>query len=51
MAALQRCRRASQAGLDIQIGCQVGESSLLSAAHLALLAQVPEVRYAEGCFW
>jgi L-Ala-D/L-Glu epimerase len=39
------------AGLMLQIGCQVGESSLLSAAHLMLLsALAPEVRYAEGCF-
>jgi L-alanine-DL-glutamate epimerase-like enolase superfamily enzyme len=38
----------------LQVGCQVGESSLLSAAHLALLAALaplrPGVRYAEGCF-
>jgi L-Ala-D/L-Glu epimerase len=36
------------------VGCQVGESSLLSAAHLTLLSALapmrPGVRYAEGCF-
>jgi hypothetical protein len=38
----------------LQVGCQVGESSLLSAAQLTLLAALapltPGVRYAEGCF-
>jgi hypothetical protein len=38
----------------LQVGCQAGESSLLSAAHLTLLAALapltPGVRYAEGCF-
>ena len=32
------------------MGCQVGESSLLSAANLALLYLFPNVRYAEGCY-
>ena len=50
IASRTRCRRALEAGMVIQVGCQVGESSLLSAAHLALLSKVPEVRYAEGCF-
>lgn len=50
VAARARCREALAAGLVVQIGCQVGESSLLSAAHLELLAQVPEARYLEGCF-
>jgi L-alanine-DL-glutamate epimerase-like enolase superfamily enzyme len=36
--------------LFVQVGCQVGESSLLSAAHLHLCAAFPEVRHAEGCF-
>jgi len=49
VAARQRCRRALGAGLMVQVGCQVGESSLLSAAQLKLLAAVPEVAYAEGC--
>jgi muconate cycloisomerase len=50
IAVLKRCREALDAGLVIQIGCQVGESSLLSAAQLALISQVPEVTYLEGCY-
>ena len=50
VASLRRCREAAETGLTLQVGCQVGESSLLSAAQLALLSQVPGVAYAEGCF-
>jgi L-Ala-D/L-Glu epimerase len=50
MASLARCREALDAGLAVQIGCQVGESSLLSAAHLVLVTAVQRVAYAEGCF-
>ncbi|MCP3902394.1 MAG: hypothetical protein GY715_02065 [Planctomycetes bacterium] len=50
IAALNRCREALDAGLTVQVGCQVGESSLLSAAHLALVAAVGDVTFAEGCF-
>jgi muconate cycloisomerase len=54
VAAHARCREALDAGLALQVGCQVGESSLLSAAHVTLLAALaplhPGVRYAEGCF-
>jgi L-Ala-D/L-Glu epimerase len=54
VGAYARCREALDAGLLLQVGCQVGESSLLSAAHLALLSALaslrPGVRYAEGCF-
>src|SRR5215211_2897047 len=54
VGAYARCREALDAGLMLQVGCQVGESSLLSAAHLTLLAalasRTPGVRYAEGCF-
>jgi muconate cycloisomerase len=54
VAAHARCREALDAGLMLQVGCQVGESSLLSAAHLTLLQGLapltPGVRYAEGCF-
>jgi L-alanine-DL-glutamate epimerase-like enolase superfamily enzyme len=52
--AYARCREALDAGLVLQIGCQVGESSLLSSAHVTLLSALssltPGVRYAEGCF-
>lgn len=50
IAAFARCREALDAGLTVQIGCQVGESSLLSAAHMALVTAVEKVSYAEGCF-
>jgi L-Ala-D/L-Glu epimerase len=54
IGAYARCREALDAGLVLQVGCQVGESSLLSAAHLTLLSALaplrPGVRYAEGCF-
>jgi L-Ala-D/L-Glu epimerase len=54
VAAHARCREVLDAGLMLQVGCQVGESSLLSAAHLTLLSALapltPGVRYAEGCF-
>jgi len=50
IATLNRCREAAQAGLDIQVGCQVGESSLLSTAHVALCSSIPKIRFAEGCF-
>jgi L-alanine-DL-glutamate epimerase-like enolase superfamily enzyme len=50
IATLARCREAREAGIWIQIGCQVGESSLLSAAHLHLCAEFAEMRHAEGCF-
>jgi L-alanine-DL-glutamate epimerase-like enolase superfamily enzyme len=54
IGAYARCQQAVDAGLMLQVGCQVGESSLLSAAHLTLLSALapltPGVRYAEGCF-
>ncbi|HEV8652159.1 MAG TPA: enolase C-terminal domain-like protein [Actinomycetes bacterium] len=54
VGAHARCREALDAGLVLQVGCQVGESSLLSAAHVTLLSALapltPGVRYAEGCF-
>jgi L-Ala-D/L-Glu epimerase len=54
IGAYARCREVLDAGLMLQVGCQVGESSLLSAAHLTLLQALapltPGVRYAEGCF-
>lgn len=51
VASLARCRRAREAGLLVQVGCQVGETSLLSAAQLRLIAALgEELRYGEGCF-
>ncbi|MBN3039958.1 MAG: hypothetical protein JW867_02400, partial [Candidatus Omnitrophica bacterium] len=50
LASLKRCQTAIKEGLVVQLGSQVGESSLLSAANLALLLKLPGIRYAEGCF-
>lgn len=50
LATLARCREALAAGLAVQLGCQVGESSLLSSAQLLLASAVGRVRSAEGCF-
>jgi L-Ala-D/L-Glu epimerase len=50
VATLARCREALEAGLDVQLGCLVGESSLLSSAQLTLAAALPRVCAAEGCF-
>ena len=51
LAALARCRRALEAGLTLQIGCQVGETSQLSAAQMVLVRAVGQgVSTLEGCF-
>jgi muconate cycloisomerase len=50
LASLARCREALAARLELQLGCQVGESSLLSSAQLLLAAAVGRVRHAEGGF-
>ncbi|RMH32312.1 MAG: hypothetical protein D6690_14245 [Nitrospirae bacterium] len=50
LAAYHRCEESLAAGLTVQLGCQVGESSLLSAAQLILLLAVREIAYGEGCF-
>lgn len=50
IAALRRCGEATRAGLTIQIGCHVGESSLLSAAQLILIPAAEKPRYLEGCY-
>ena len=50
VAALRRCHEALAAGLRLQIGCQVGESSLLSAANLLLVAAARNVAFGEGCY-
>jgi muconate cycloisomerase len=51
VASLARCRRALEAGLTLQIGCQVGETSLLSAAQVVLVRTVGEgISYLEGCY-
>ena len=50
VASFNRCLRARAEDLTLQVGCQVGESSLLSAAQLILLAGSQGVKYGEGCF-
>lgn len=50
VAAHKRAKRALESGLTLQVGCQVGETSLLSAAQLILIAAVRNVTYGEGCF-
>ncbi len=50
LAAFNRCMRAPEAGLTVQVGCQVGETSLLSAAQMILIAAVRRVTFGEGCF-
>lgn len=50
LASFNRCLRAHEEGLTLQVGCQVGESSLLSAAQVILLSGLLGVKYGEGCF-
>jgi L-alanine-DL-glutamate epimerase-like enolase superfamily enzyme len=50
VAAAARCEDALRASLTLQIGCQVGESSLLSAAQLILISATPHAQYFEGCY-
>lgn len=48
--ALRLAELARKRGVTIQLGCMVGETSLLSAAGLRFLAMTPGVIHAEGCF-
>lgn len=50
LAALRLAGRALQAGFQVQLGCLVGETSILSAAGLAFLEACPGVRFVEGAF-
>ncbi len=50
LPALRIARLALAAGLDVQLGCLVGETSILSAAGIAFLDTCPEVRFVEGAF-
>lgn len=43
-------RRALEAGLVVQIGCQVGETAILSAAGRHLAAALPGLAFVEGSF-
>ena len=50
LPALRLAEMARSAGLDYQLGCLVGETSILSAAGRAFLATVPGTRFAEGSY-
>jgi L-alanine-DL-glutamate epimerase-like enolase superfamily enzyme len=48
--SLRIAARARQAGLGYQLGCQVGETGILSAAGRHLATSVAGIRYLEGSF-
>ncbi len=50
IASARIAQMAAEAGIWVQIGAQVGETSLLSAAGRALAAHVPSIEYVEGSF-
>ena len=51
VASIARCRRVLDAGLKLQVGCQVGESSQLSAAQMVLVRTLGSgVARLEGCY-
>lgn len=50
LPALRMAQRALQRRRDVQLGCLVGETSILTAAEIAFLECVPQVRYVEGAF-
>ena len=50
MPSLRIARLALAEGLDVQLGCMVGETSILTAAGQAFLEACPHVRFVEGAF-
>src|SRR5262249_49413012 len=50
LPAMRLAATAQKHGIRIQLGCMVGETSILSAAGLWFLHMVPNVRFAEGCY-
>jgi L-alanine-DL-glutamate epimerase-like enolase superfamily enzyme len=50
MPSLRIARAAQLAGRDVQLGCLVGETSILSAAGVVFLEACPKVRFVEGAF-
>lgn len=51
VASLARSRRVRAAGLKLQIGCQVGETSQLSAAQMILIRTLGgPIEHLEGCY-
>jgi muconate cycloisomerase len=47
---LDMAARAAAAGVRLQVGCQVGETAILSAAGRHLAAGLPDVDFVEGSF-
>jgi muconate cycloisomerase len=43
-------RRAAAAGIGVQVGSQVGETAILSAAGRHLAAHLPQVAFVEGSY-
>jgi len=50
MPALRIADLGRRSGVRLQIGCMVGETSILSAAGLRFLQLTPGTSHAEGCF-
>ena len=50
LSSLRIAELGLEAGVKVQVGAQVGETSLLSAAGRHLAAHLPEVEYVEGSF-
>jgi muconate cycloisomerase len=48
--SLAIAKLACQAGIQIQVGAQVGETAILSAAARTFAAHLPELAFAEGSF-
>lgn len=48
--SLAIARRATAAGIGLQVGSQVGETAILSAAGRHLAAHLPEVAFVEGSY-
>jgi len=50
LPALRIASLALAAGLDVELGCMVGETSLLASAGVAFLEACPQVRFVEGAY-
>ncbi len=50
LPSLKLAALAHQAGLGYQLGCQVGETGILSAAGRAFASTVKDIRYVEGSY-
>lgn len=50
IASLRLAQMAKQSGLGYQLGCQIGESAILSAAGRHFATSVKDIRYLEGSY-